>query len=75
MVSHLVKVSKFGPSLPVASAMLARVIALMQSADSKPVETDKKLMFSEAARRRTFKAWPHMNYRYVRCYIDLWLAK
>ena len=52
-------------ALPVASALLARVMSLTQTSVKEKQDQPiyKQLMFVETARRETFSSWPHMDYR------------
>ncbi|XP_071961824.1 dual E2 ubiquitin-conjugating enzyme/E3 ubiquitin-protein ligase BIRC6-like isoform X2 [Antedon mediterranea] len=60
------------PGLSIASAILDRLDSLYPTnhiPDFTPVSStrtvDRALMYTEAARRKTFTAWPHMDYKWA----------
>lgn len=65
MVTSLHKNNRTSSALPIASAMLARVMALTGTSvlEKKGQPVYKQLMFVEAARRQTFSTWPHTDYK------------
>lgn len=67
LVTTLHKSHQGCTALPVASALLARVMFLTETSvtekQGQPIY--KPLMFVEAARRETFSSWPHMDYRWT----------
>ncbi|KAK3718781.1 hypothetical protein QZH41_014030 [Actinostola sp. cb2023] len=67
MVTSLHKNHRTSAALPIASAMLARVMALTGTSvlEKKGQPVYKQLMFVEAARRQTFSTWPHTNYKWA----------
>lgn len=67
MVTSLHKNHRTSAALPIASAMLARVMALTGTSvlEKRGQPVYKQLMFVEAARRQTFSTWPHSDYKYV----------
>jgi len=66
MVTTLHKNHRTSAALPIASAMLARVMALagISVLEKRGQPVYKQLMFVEAARRQTFSTWPHVDYKY-----------
>ncbi|XP_048586023.1 baculoviral IAP repeat-containing protein 6 isoform X2 [Nematostella vectensis] len=67
MVVHLHKSYKTSAALPIASAMLARVMSLTGTSvlEKKGQPVYKQLMFVEASRRQTFSSWPHLDYKWA----------
>ncbi|KAI8505639.1 Baculoviral IAP repeat-containing protein 6 [Branchiostoma belcheri] len=62
------KRTNLGPALPIASAIVERLSSLLAAGSAEGATAgvvDRALMYSEAARRETFKNWPHMNYRWA----------
>ncbi|XP_066281905.1 baculoviral IAP repeat-containing protein 6-like isoform X5 [Branchiostoma lanceolatum] len=62
------KRTNLGPALPIASAIVERLSSLLAAGSGEGATAgvvDRALMYSEAARRETFKNWPHMNYRWA----------
>ncbi|XP_070181060.1 dual E2 ubiquitin-conjugating enzyme/E3 ubiquitin-protein ligase BIRC6-like isoform X3 [Littorina saxatilis] len=59
--------SQQGPGMPIASAIIDRLVHLLPSSiiEVGPGSIDKALMYSEAARRQTFSKWPHMGYKWA----------
>lgn len=63
----LKRLDKHIPALPIASAINERLTDLLTGSRSLDVAisgtTQRYLMYSEAARRKTFDRWPHMDYK------------
>lgn len=69
IVMELKKQKRHVPALAIASAINQQVADLMPStlmcSQSSQDTQNREFMFSEAARRETFKKWPHMDYKLV----------
>ena len=55
------------PQLSCTSALLSQLASLMpkMSSDQNDAVSNKRKMWSEANRRKTFINWPHMDYRWA----------
>ena len=65
LMDELTKSSQTGQGFPVASAVVDRLGFLLPNSRVEIMKepVNRALMYSEAARRETFKNWPHMNYK------------
>lgn len=67
IITLLQSVSFKGPPLSASSALLSQVNGLLSSAGVEQLEavSNKKKMWSEANRRKTFCNWPHKDYKWA----------
>ncbi|XP_055591797.1 baculoviral IAP repeat-containing protein 6-like isoform X1 [Uranotaenia lowii] len=66
MVMQLKRLDRHIPALAIASAINERLTDLLEGARvTEPTALNRFHMFSEAVRRQTFEAWPHMDYKWV----------
>ena len=64
LVSEMRRLNLHNPGLSIASSVNDRLGYLLPSSQQDPgAPIERNLMYSEAARRETFKKWPHMNYK------------
>lgn len=60
IINELKRLNKSVPVLTIASIIQDQINNYLPSDDNV---IDRGEMFSEAARRKTFEKWPHMNYK------------
>ncbi|KAK3094209.1 hypothetical protein FSP39_025467 [Pinctada imbricata] len=67
LVQEMKKLLVYSPGLSVASALIDRLSYLLPSnqGESPPGPVEKAMMYSEVARQKTFRKWPHMNYKWA----------
>ncbi len=67
MVSLLHSSTSKGPPLSATSALLSQVTSLLpaSSTDQNDAVSNKRKMWSEVNRRKTFNNWPHRDYKWA----------
>ncbi|KAG1667328.1 Baculoviral IAP repeat-containing protein 6 [Nymphon striatum] len=74
LVQELKRINRLVPALSIASAVNERLVSLMtvknpifdvMENNSISCVVDRTLMYSEAARKKTFSKWPHMTYKWA----------
>lgn len=64
LVNEMKRLSVNNPGLSVASAIGDRLNYLLPgSGEGWSSTVERSLMYSEVARQKTFRTWPHMNYK------------